>query len=69
MTLPQIKGFLAAIGKQTAIDNAVFLSNTALGSQGAGKDIKKIIQSYIKSVPKKSISENPTEKQSNTSEG
>lgn len=47
MTIPQIKGFIAAIGKRKANDAAMSLTNTALGAQGNGKDIKKAVNEYL----------------------
>lgn len=50
MTIGQIKGFLGAIARRTALQQAMQLSTTALGSQGSGKDIKKTLKVYTDSA-------------------
>jgi hypothetical protein len=47
MTIPQIKGFMEAIIRRTAMHSASFLSNTAVAAQGDSKSIKKAIGNYI----------------------
>lgn len=46
MTLDQIKGFLNAIKKRTALGHASFISNVAVGAQGDSKAIKKTVKLY-----------------------
>jgi hypothetical protein len=46
MTIPQIKGFMEAILRRTAMYNAVFISNVAVGAQCDSKTIKKTIKNY-----------------------
>lgn len=48
MTIPQIKGFLGAIVRKKAIEEATFVSNVAVASQGKAKSIKKTVKSYLK---------------------
>ena len=49
MTVEQIKGFLQAIHRQTALGHASFISNVAVGAQGDSKAIKKTIKLYSES--------------------
>jgi hypothetical protein len=48
MTIPQIHGFLEAILRRTATQNAVFISNTAVAAQSDPKNIKKAVEGYMK---------------------
>ena len=50
MTISQLKMHLAAATKKQAVRYIQNLSLTAVGSQGAGKDIKKTIEDLEKSI-------------------
>lgn len=44
MTLPEIKGFLDAIHKRAAREHIMYITNTAVASQGDAKAMKKTIK-------------------------
>ena len=50
MTLPQLKMFLSAATKKSAIEQMQFISGVALGAQASGKDIKRSLSQLEKSI-------------------
>lgn len=57
MSIPELHGFLEAIYRRSASENATFVSNVAVASQGDGKQIKKTVESFTKILkPKPRVS-------------
>ena len=50
--MKQLTGFLEAINRRTANQNAMFISNVAVGAQCDGKTIKKTIKQYTDKMKK-----------------
>mgnify|MGYP001319146404 CR=1 FL=1 len=46
MTIPQIKGFLAAIAKRKCSENIRNIYDTSVATQGNNKNIKKAVKLY-----------------------
>lgn len=50
MTIPQIQGFMTAIGKKQATERVSFVSNVAIGAQGTSSGIKDTIKNYTEQI-------------------
>lgn len=48
MTIPQIKGFLAAIARKQTTESIRYIYDTSVSAQGNNKNIKKAVTTYQK---------------------